>query len=120
MEELIMRTTAEPSAVSLPGLDCDVEYRLLITLLEHNAESRESSRSDAVACLSCGRGDATITECRREHDVTIKRHACTRCETYGASQIYARLGRPSLVRSLGDVQIVDLADDANARFRGTF
>jgi hypothetical protein len=102
------------------SLESDLEFRLILTMLEQEAEPREASRHDGAACRACGRGDAVVSRSRREYDTTVKRHVCTRCEAYGATMIRARRGKPARVRSLGDVQTFDLADDVNARFRGTF
>lgn len=102
------------------SLESDLEFRLILTLLEQYAEPRDASRHDGAACRACGRGDAVVSRSRREYDTTVERHVCTRCEAYGATLTRARRGQPARVRSLGDVQTFDLADDANARFRGTF
>lgn len=116
-----MCADTEHTTDALPAnLDSDLEFRLLITLLEQSAEPREASRHDGIACRACGRGDAVASRSRRAYDTTVKRHVCRRCEAYGASLIRARPGKSALVRSLGDVQIFDLSDAVNARFRGTF
>jgi hypothetical protein len=115
-----MSTDSQQTDVLPASLESDLEFRLVLTLLEQHAEPRGSSRHDAAACRACGRGDAVISKCRRKYDTTVKRHVCTRCETYGASLIRARPGDPARVRSLGDVQIYDLGNEANTRFRGTF
>jgi hypothetical protein len=115
-----MSTDSQQTDVLPASLESDLEFQLVLTLLEQYAEPRDSSRHDAAACRACGRGDAVISNCRRKYDTTVKRHVCTRCETYGASLIRARSGVPARVRSLGDVQIFDLSDETNARFRSTF
>lgn len=84
-------------------------------------ESREASRHDAAVCRDCGRGDEVETEKEREGTVTVKRHRCNRCGTYGATVVEARHGdEPARVRTGGDVETVDLALSVNADYRGTF
>lgn len=111
-----MAESSQPHA----SIDDDLEFNALKAAVLDASERREASRWDTPVCESCRRIDGVETSSRRESNLTLERHSCTRCDTHGATVVVARSGaKPADVWTAGDVQTVDLEQPEHADARGT-
>lgn len=107
-----MSANEQPDGDVLPAsLASDLAVGLLVTILETNAGPRESSRADAPACRSCGRGDAVITTACHE----AMRQSSATCVRGVRRILRAQRWKPAKIRTIGDVQLFNLLHPASAR-----
>lgn len=101
-------------------LESDTEFRTVFQTVT-TGDGRSLAKWDSAVCTECDRGDEVRTEKRTKGLVTVKRHACKRCQSYGATVIEGGV-TPSdtSLWTKGDVITVDLGKSENEEYRHTF